>query len=394
MGSPLTAEENATDATPSLLLLVPPKAAAEAKVPDPPKTNNNSSRNSLHMTMALSPTNMKVRKSGIEFRYTDSARDRQVAAWQQLVDQAQREDYEEGTERSDSSERVPLLPKVDMKRVQIAATFLRDYEKARVPVFRRARLIQGNSSVCRYCVSDTQLALYNIRFHWLWEFLRFGAVLLLFLASVFDRPGDFDYIHREEKLHSSCVLVSFFILLVELGIMKFLGKIPTSLLARANPNSSSSSLDDFAVQEANYRSSQQSIHHAQEIMLKFRGAANWANPVLLFAIAMTLDTVISVAFFKPRIIWIGIFKPLVLFYVYPQARDGLEALLKVLPDALCVIFMELFIIFMFSAMAVCLYGEFEEFEHIQISFISMFEREFPVNKLSLIYCCRALFSLF
>lgn len=380
MSSPLTAGENATTASPTGAISSLLVSTESDIVPKPPPSNNNSgssnqSRKSMNVTN-LSPSNMKVRKTGIEFRYTDSARDRS-AMWQ-LVNETQREDYE-GSEISES-ERIPLLPKVDMKRVQIAATFLRDYEHGRVPVFRRALFMQGGSGACGYSVSDVQLVLYKVRFHWLWEILRFGAVLLLFLASVFDRPGDSDYIHSEEKLHSACILVSFFVLLVELAVMKFLGKAPQYISARAlsNPTSSSSSLDGRAVQnlEADHHNSHQFIHHAHEKFVEIRGAARWANPVLVFAIVMTLDTIISVMFLKPRTLWIGICKPLVLFYVYPQARDGLEALLKVLPDAICVIFMELFIIYMFSAVAVCLYGNFEEFEHIEQSFISMFKCEF------------------
>jgi preprotein translocase subunit SecG len=101
----------------------------------------------------------------------------------------------------------------------------------------------------------------------------------------------------------------------------------------------------------------------------------WAIPLLLFLMALNAETVCETVVSRKEIVWAGMFKPIAFFYLFQQARDALEALRRISYQMINVLFMELFLIFIFSAIARELYGDLDEeqFGTLSTSFISMFK---------------------
>jgi hypothetical protein len=76
----------------------------------------------------------------------------------------------------------------------------------------------------------------------------------------------------------------------------------------------------------------------------------------------------------PQRPWVAsVFKPLVLFYISAKARQALEALLRILPIAIRVVAMELFVILAFSAVACRLFHSFDSFDTLSTAWLSLYE---------------------
>jgi hypothetical protein len=96
-------------------------------------------------------------------------------------------------------------------------------------------------------------------------------------------------------------------------------------------------------------------------------------PLITWMIVFAAETIARYLAESRMTLVSGLFKPLVLFYVSYQARDALEALARILVIVGRVLMMELLLILMFAAVAVRLFGEFDHFENLSASWLSLFQ---------------------
>lgn len=290
----------------------------------------NSNRRKLNFRKASSSVS-------IEFRHTDSVRSLHSST-----------NMKDGIERSlllSSDSTLCEHDKDEIKRrIQLAATYLSDYEAGRYPVFDESIIVTSISFekqfYYNYDISSWKVLIHQIRFHPLWEVLRFFAVATLFFASCYEQPWQADVNSnslQEKQTHTYLMMVSLTLLVLEMFAMLYLKGV---------------------------------VSYSMTLGLVFCSAIVFCSYILWL-----LD--------RPTVFLLGALKPMVLYAMYPQFRDGVNALYSIIPIASKVIAMELILICMFAAIATCLYSDFESFAHFETSFLSMFKCACNIIYLSL-----------
>ena len=221
----------------------------------------------------------------------------------------------------------------DKKKIQLAATFLSDFEAGRSPLFSGRIPKYGERSLVGQfttydSISNLRLIIYWVRFHPLWEIIRFFAVSMLFVASCYEEPWHSNNLHNEEA-HFLLLTMSMLFLSMEVITMLYIKHIIRSF---------------------------------------------WSLLVTSCSLLLCSSCLICLLNI-PAAFCVGIVKPVVLYLMYPQYKDGVDALLGIIPIASKVIMMELILIGMSAAMATCLFSDFQQFAHFETSFLSMFKRE-------------------
>ena len=262
----------------------------------------------------------------------------------------------------------------DQRLVRIAAAFLNDYEAGQAPTLP-PDLVN---------IADLHLHLHAIRFSKVWRVIMVFATGCLFVGSCFegsdedeawetyDRAYLAERIRRKQKTLLFCTVMPALVFVLDISMMAILfsrrghtERLLDTLLGAG------------LLQDGNGQAPSQSTKNAERPK-KARTSRSfwWAMPVLLFLAVLSVETLVltlSGAVMQRRI-WSSLAKPIVLFYVSSRTRNALDALNRVIRVVLRVILIELFLIFTFGSVAVQLFGdEFESFEGLPVSFLSMFQ---------------------
>lgn len=249
----------------------------------------------------------------------------------------------------------------DQRLVRIAAAFLNDYEAGQAPTLP-PDLVN---------IADLHLHLHAIRFSKVWRVIMVFATGCLFVGSCFegsdedeawetyDRAYLAERIRRKQKILSFCTFIPVVIIALDVSMMAVLfsrrghtERLDTLLGADSTENT------------------------ARHKKARTSRSFWWAMPVMLFLVVFSVETmvVIQSGNIMRRRIWSSLAKPIVLFYLSSRTRNALDALNRVIRVVLKVILIELFLIFTFGSVANQLFGdEFEAFEGLPVSFLSMFQ---------------------
>lgn len=318
------------------------------KVVTPSSISRQKSHNSAYSSGSReSDHSVELRKTFyVDFRHTDSVRSLKT--------------LKGGYDEQKSLIDLPNDRAFVNNRIALAARFLSDYYDGRGAVFslycdKKSDMDEANEDdlavsvresmafAYEYDVSPMRISLHKLRFSLLWSTVRIIAVVFLFLESCFGQPGDNARygVFYDIRWRITLVLISLLIICVsEFWVWSFLRYGTGSTLQRPASRP----------------------HYMK-----------WKTFIKIFATIFVIETLFVSNLDPHGVVWSGAFKPIILFQMYPQARDGLHALLQIAPIASKVIFMELIIISMFAAIATSLYSTYEAFSHFEKSFISMFE---------------------
>ena len=367
--------------------------------------NSNSNNNTNYSVRSQSS---RSSSKSIEFRHTDSAR-----SFTSML-QHQQSSERISLLRSSSSIRVNDSPRDGsdnfndhVKKIRLCAAFLMDYEAGRSPIFAgcyddredhcndqiknyshvdlKNRLPNDSnfnidpsknsscsqrSSISKYHVSHWMLGLYTIRYHPFWEIIRFISIICFFAASEYDAMS-------RDQLYETPSQENFSKDEVDYGHLKLISFACLIMI-----------LDRFAVYCLSQR--QTTI---RDVLHIFSSAADNTNNLkmlltLLFSFIFIFEAwlrIVGVSQSQLLSLLIGATKPVFLFMMYSQARDGIQAVIQATPVTSKVIIMELIFISIFAAIATSLYSEFEAFHHFEISFLSMFECKYSYNNTIIIF---------
>ena len=214
--------------------------------------------------------------------------------------------------------------------IRIAACYLMDFEES-----RPATLFPDPDRI-----SWNHLRLHRIRFSRLWQSILVLAALGLVGSSYFDySPKNVRTQWNCNTLNSITLGLSF-IFLIDVIVLQSIYRV------------------SFVAQSARQSRSKW-----------------WAIPLILVLIALDVETITKTVVVQKEVVWSEIFKPVAFFYLFQQARDALEALRRIFSQLVNVLFMELFFILIFSAIARELYGDLlpQDFGSLDKAFVSMFQ---------------------
>ena len=261
----------------------------------------------------------------------------------------------------------------DQRLARIAAAFLNDYEAGQAPTLP-PDLVN---------ITDLHLHLHAIRFSKVWRVIMVFATGCLFVGSCFegsdedeawetyDRAYLAERIRRKQTILLFCTVIPVLVFALDISMMAVL------FSRRGHTERLDTLLGAELLQDGNGQAPSRSTKNAERPK-KARTSRSfwWAMPVLLFLAVLSVETLVvtlSGAVLQRRI-WSSLAKPIVLFYVSSRTRNALDALNRVIRVVLRVILIELFLIFTFGSVAVQLFGdEFESFEGLPVSFLSMFQ---------------------
>lgn len=232
--------------------------------------------------------------------------------------------------------------KVEERAAEIAAAFLKDYERSRA-----CTLPENVDSI-----SDSQIFLHRFRFSTGWKATLYISAGLLFLASQFENGGNWTALR----------FLTYTPMLVFVLDMFMFHHFKQELNKTNNNQDSSASLNDET----------HSVHARKGRSRQWRPALIFMFMAMVFETSFTCYDTRSVEALG-GIIYSGTLKPAVVFYLSSNARDALEALGRVGPVVFKVIVMELFIILSFAAVATNMYYESVSFSCLSDSFVSLFE---------------------
>lgn len=261
----------------------------------------------------------------------------------------------------------------------IALSYLMDHEAS------RAATLPPDSD----CVTNAHLIVHSLRFSNLWQTVVGAAIVSLFAASFFEGGnGTVDWeMHdkneetlliekrRKEGMLIGLTLFPVIVFAADVLMMNYLfgqknrdvltqKKKSTTLLFTGSSSEGGSIqafLSDCSITSTEARKSR---------------SRWWAFPLVAFLAALSMEVlaVVSTQNILQRRIWASAFKPIVLFYASPKARNALDAMNRVSRTVFKVLAIELFLIFSFAAVACKLYGtDFVAFENLSTSFLSMYE---------------------
>lgn len=285
------------------------------------------------------------------------------------------------------------LPSVD-----VAAIFLTDYENSR-PCSLPTNIAQ---------IQSIHVKIHRIRHSLLWQCILYTAVGCLFLESCLDGGPRSD--HRDWA-QFVLTLVSAFVLSVDV----FMTSARSNSTGSRNPNTGgvqrqqqqqhnaysileemeNQNMEMYHLEEEeqeedgdgnndddNNHDDSSTFHNDASQQLddpcsipkrRKRGARHWKMPLLWMLLVLTLETWMKMMVPRKTFVWTGCFKPIVFFYASSKARDALTALYYVSRIVFRVIFIELFLLLSFAAMACHLYFCFESYRDLPTSFLSLFE---------------------
>lgn len=237
---------------------------------------------------------------------------------------------------------------------QLAAAFLQDYEACRPPTFGDATSLAD--------ISDYQMTLYHVKYSLFAEVCRVVATFAFFASSFMEgfptgnitgRPAHY---HRYSLtgLNMFAIMVFF----VDIWMRRELRGAQRNLGSRRqNPVISASAT--ALLEKHQFR-----VSRSERLI----------PPLILFCTILGLENVARLFLLSGDIVlFSSVFKPLVLFYVSTQARDGLAAVRRILKIVLRVLVMELLMILMFAAVACRLFQDYDNFRDLGVAWLSLFE---------------------
>ncbi|GAX18682.1 hypothetical protein FisN_10Hh105 [Fistulifera solaris] len=228
--------------------------------------------------------------------------------------------------------------------IQVAATFLRDYEASRPPVFGGRGLEE---------ISERQVKLHEFRYGNVVSPVVLGiATVALFLGCFFEGFGSQQNDHTAlTALNAFAVVVYSFDLLIARDLHKFdmTPRLKSIFGDRAGPFNEN---------------------------LAFLSQNNsFDQPLMLFCGLLLLENCTKLAISPDRgvIILSSIFKPVALFYVSSLAREALNVLGMIMPEVVRVLSMDGLMHLLFAAIATRLFNKHDGYEHLGASLLSLFE---------------------
>jgi len=274
----------------------------------------------------------------------------------------------------------------ERRLARIAAAFLEDFESGQAPTLPPD--IRN--------VTDMRLHLRTVRFSIFWKIIMTFATACLFVGSCFEgSDGDQNWesyketnlmerIRRKERIIAFCTVVPVTAFALDICFMAILfsrrQQSVESMLGVASHYFTTTSARDGNITESKsfvppLPQGRTVGGEAEPMSARKSRSWWWAIPVSFFLISLSIETwfVVRSHTIMQRRIWSSAFKPVVFFYVSSKARNALDALLRVIRIVVRVILIELFLIFTFGAVAVQLFGDFESFRGLPISFLSMFQ---------------------
>jgi hypothetical protein len=209
------------------------------------------------------------------------------------------ENFETEEMRSSDTSSPPLEKKLSEKSSQdvlIAAIFLRDYESS------RPCSLPTNTSA----IKPLQLFIHHVRFSYVWQFIVYFATGCLFLSSCYDSFGS-----EGKGRHQQ------FMLTISSVVVFTLDAMMRTILDERDPNSGVSTVANSRVRKTR--------------------AEKWKLPTLAILFAVLIETFIkTIQNGGKAVVWTGMFKPIVFFYVSSKARDGKRMkvfMLRILGDS-------------------------------------------------------------
>jgi len=244
-----------------------------------------------------------------------------------------------------------LVGEEQRRKFAISAVFLADYENSR-PCSLSSKIDS---------ITSVQLVAHKFRFSILWQLCVYAAMCYLFISSYFEG-------HDKGTPTSPMALLVLTVIVDTIFALDMITKRIYSGYDHDSGADTDTSADEILPDQHNPN---------------VRKARNrwWNIPMVLLLLALSCETIIKfwVNQLHPNdggfelCIWSGIFKPIVFFYVSSKAQDAISALSQVTSIVSRVIFIELFIILSFAAVACHLYSSFSAFADLPHSFRSLFE---------------------
>jgi len=216
--------------------------------------------------------------------------------------------------------------------ILISSIYLKDYENS------RPSSLSSNLGT----VTDKQLYIHKIRYSTIWQYTLNLSVLLLFIASYFDRN---EYSNQSSYLQILITMLTFMIFFSDIWMR-------TCLECSENDDDGRTLL----------------------LMRRTRSYL-WRLPTMAMLCSILFENLAKFILAGKSIVWMSIFKPVVFFYVSTKARDALLALYHVSKIVSKVILIEIFLLLTFAAMACHLYFDFDAFRDLPTSFLSLFEMQ-------------------
>lgn len=282
---------------------------------------------------------------------------------QPLLHQQQRGTFEEENRGGDH----PFSSARRRRFVHIAAAFLRDYQSSRGPTL--STNLDG--------VTDFYLMMHAVQSSRTWGVVMACATAVLFLGSCFE-GGDGDSSwhtydngllrergRRKGQILTFCALFPMAIYFADLLLMWIVG----GRGAPDSPTAASSREFSAAEEEVGGRRGERQAEGNR------RSRRTRESLTAIFFLAFAVETLITVGTDRvlDRRLWTSVFKPVVVFCASTRSRNALDAINRVARIVAKVLMVELFLIFIFGAIACQVYGDFDSFSGLGVSFLSMFE---------------------
>lgn len=256
----------------------------------------------------------------------------------------------------------------------IASTFLQDY------IHTRKCILPMNPDY----ISNMHILMHRIKFSSLWEyFILPTATISLFLASFLEGDNFNPDETRSVTLLVLCTAYAVLVFVTDIYIFTFLQKpdyTNNRIKMNSKPNNEEKEREEMQQDSYTMPLNDTPYLDLNESFQQPKSRMNdWTLPLLLFFFGLSVETFLFIYNTNDqwKCIWLGLCKPVVLFYVSHHARDALDALITAGPVVIKVIVLEVFLILIFSIMASFLFDDVnmdpQPFETLSSSFIALFE---------------------
>lgn len=227
--------------------------------------------------------------------------------------------------------------------ISIAVAFLQDYEAARPATL--------GSNVTR--IAPWHVGLYRLKYSVGYSILLATATIALFVSSCLEGPSPNNPRLRMHVL-TGLNMYSLVIFAMDMWIR--------SQFSQVHPD-----------QARNSKSLP-----AQTISMQSRTsqASMLIRPMCLFGLFLGLENIGWLLAMPDRtfvVLYSSIWKPIVLYYISSQARHAMEALMRIARVVSRVLLIEMVLILSFAAVACRLFSDFEPFDHLSVSWLSLFK---------------------